>query len=284
MFTIIALIFSIHFYKNRYPKEFDEIIQQILSEIQKNETIKPYLPVLTNICYNLIYVYSFCQITLNNIIHFCIPYIHLATKTVAKMISNANTENTSTPNISLVTTDYNLVLLKSLANDMIILDKLPTDLNALQYEQSNIRFLALYMKMLNDDSKHIIELFNKDMNFYIVGNVINSEFLKYYLQNILQITVDKNSPFTYTLELMDQNIEMVYLNETQSIVLKKDAYEVINPIINVTEVKEVIKETPIEVIEVKEVVKETFINEVIEVIKETPISVTTEVNLETVYY
>ena len=127
--------------------------------------------------------------------------------------------------------------------------------------------------MLNDDSKHIIELFNKDMNFYIVGNVINSEFLKYYLQNILQITVDKNTPFTYTLELMDQNIEMVYLNETQSIVLKKDDYEVIDPVISVTkEVVEVVKETPIEV---KEVIKETPIIEV---------SVTTEVNLETVYY
>jgi hypothetical protein len=274
MFTIIALIFSIHFYKNRYPKEFDEIIQQILSEIQKNETLKPYLPALTNICYNLIYVYSFCQITLNNIIQFCIPYIQLATKSVTKMISSTPNTNastsTSTPNISLVTTDYNLVLVKSLVNDMIILDKLPSDLNALQYEPSNIRFLALYMKMLNDDSKHIIELFNKDMNFYIVGNVINSEFLKYYLQNILQITVDKNSPFTYTLELMDQNIEMVYLNETQSIVLKKDDYEVIEPVISVTEVKEVIKETPIEV---KELVKETSI---IEVIK--------EVNLETIYY
>lgn len=270
MFTIIALIFSIHFYKNRYPKEFDAIMQQILFEIQKNETIKPYLPVLTNICYNLIYVYSFCQITLNNIIHFCIPYIQLATKTVEKMISGTNTStNTSTPNISLVTTDYNLVLVKSLVNDMIILDKLPTELNALQYEQSNIRFLALYMKMLNDDSKHIIELFNKDMNFYIVGNVINGEFLKYYLHNILNITVDKNSPFTYTLELMDQNIEMVYLNETQSIVLKKDAYEVI-------------KETPIEV---KEVSKETPIIEIKEVIKETPIiEVIKEVNLETIYY
>ena len=70
---------------------------------------------------------------------------------------------------------------------------------------------------------------------------------------------------------MDQNIEMVYLNETQSIVLKKDDYAVIDPIISVTEVKEVIKEPPI--IEVKEVIKEPVIKEV-----------TTEVNLETVYY
>jgi hypothetical protein len=191
--------------------------------------------------------------------------------------TNTSTTNINTPNISLVSTDYNLVLLKSLANDMIILDKLPSDLNDFKYEPSSIRFLALYMKMLNDDSKHIIELFNKDMNFYIVGNVINSEFLKYYLQNILQITVDKNSPFIYTLELMDQNIEMVYLNETQSIVLKKDDYEIIDPVLTteVVEVVEVVKETPIEVKEIKEVIKETPIIEV---------SVTTEVNLETVYY
>ena len=101
MFTIIALIFSIHFYKNRYPKDFDAIIQQILTEIQKNETLKPYLPVLTNICYNLIYVYSFCQITLNNIIHFCIPYIQLATKTVAKMISSNSFINFLQTNLSI---------------------------------------------------------------------------------------------------------------------------------------------------------------------------------------
>jgi hypothetical protein len=67
------------------------------------------------------------------------------------------------------------------------------------------------------------------MNFYVVGNVFNTNFFKYYLENVLNVKIDNdtNKPFTYTLELMDHNVSMVYLNETQSIVIKKYGYEIL---------------------------------------------------------
>jgi hypothetical protein len=43
----------------------------------------------------------------------------------------------------------------------------------------------------------------------------------------VKIDNDTNKPFTYTLELMDHNVSMAYLNETQSIVIKKYGYEIL---------------------------------------------------------
>jgi hypothetical protein len=41
---------------------------------------------------------------------------------------------------------------------------------------------------------------------------------------VLSIEIDNSKPFVYTLELMDHNVQMVYLNEMQSIVFQKDGY------------------------------------------------------------
>ena len=47
IFTFTALIFGLHFYKNRYPQEFDTILEQFLVSIQSSESLKPFLPYLT---------------------------------------------------------------------------------------------------------------------------------------------------------------------------------------------------------------------------------------------
>ena len=90
-------------------------------------------------------------------------------------------------------------------------------------------------------------------NYYVVDNVINSAFVKYYLINVLQTTIDTDKPFVYTLELMDHNVSMVYLDETQSIIIQKDGYK-IEDNTNVVKDKEV-KEDKTNVIE-EEVVED----------------------------
>jgi hypothetical protein len=91
-----------------------------------------------------------------------------------------------------------------------------------KYDLLDLRFLALYLK--HDDKSHIIDLYQENSNYYVAGNVINSAFLKYYLKNVLSVVIDNSKPFVYTLELMDHNVQMVYLDETQSIVFQKDGY------------------------------------------------------------
>jgi len=234
--TTIALIFGIHFYKSRYPKDYDSIILSISTNIQQNDKLKPYLPFLSSIFYYIVYAYSFCQIAATKTIQYCIPYIQIAVKKIFS-ITNRDTNQKSistsinatttieTLNKSL-TTDYDLVLIKSPANDVIILDSVPDTLNDLKYEVSDIRFFALYLK-LHVSETHIIELCKKDANYYVVGNKLDCEFFKYYLHNVLNVQIDNNVPFEYKLELMDHNIKMVYANETQSILIEKDGYKIV---------------------------------------------------------
>jgi hypothetical protein len=141
--------------------------------------------------------------------------------------TSINTNNTSIQSLNQsLTTDYDMVLIKSPTNDIIILDSVPDTLDDLKYEVSDIRFFALYLK-LHGSGTHIIELYKKDANYYVVGNKLDCEFFKYYLHNVLNVQLDNNIPFEYKLELMDENIKMVYVNETQSIVINKDGYTIV---------------------------------------------------------
>ena len=258
VFTVIALIYSINLYKSHYPKEFDIIVTQIISFIQENETIKPYLPLLTTMCYNAIYTYSFCQVTLNKTIKFIEPYLQQVIKNIhLRILCDTNTANPFTiVNANIYTnSDSNLVIIKSPMpkNDMIILDKVPESLENITYETSSPNFLSLYLKMITNDKEtnYNIELSSDTMNFYVVDNVFNTNFFKYYLQSVLNVDISKNisndNLFVYTLELMDHNVSMVYLNETQSIVIKKDGYEILGSSL----VKEEIKNEKIKNQEIK---------------------------------
>jgi hypothetical protein len=77
------------------------------------------------------------------------------------------------------------------------------------------------------------------MNFYVVGNVLNTNFFKYYLQNVLKINIDNNKPFTYNLELIDHNLKILNLDESQSIIIRKNNYDIIEPNKMNTNVKDV---------------------------------------------
>ena len=235
-FTIISLLFGVHFYKSRYPEDFDTVILNISANIQQNESFKPFLPFLTSLAYYTIYVYSFCQILFFKTINFCIPYINVAVKKIFNVISKPGIELKTEPlqNVTeqkpiiltqLDTVDGNLVLIKSPTNDVIILDKMPDSLDNLKYDVSDIRFLALYLKH-NLSENHIIDLYNNSANYYVVGNKLDSEFFKYYLQDVLNVKLDNDKPFEYKLELMDQNVNMIYVNEKESIVIEKDGYKI----------------------------------------------------------
>ena len=162
--------------------------------------------------------------------------------------------------------NYDLVIIPDVCEDnrenIIIFSKIP-ETSYSKYELSNIQFLALYLK--HNDNNHIINLREGNKNYYVVGNIINSAFVKYYLINVLKVTIDDDKPFVYTLELMDHNVSMVYLNETQSIIIQKDGYK-IEDNTNVLEdkedkadikvVEEVVVEDKTEVVEDKTEVEE----------------------------
>jgi len=116
LFTIIALLFGVHFYKNRYPNEFEKIISNIFLELENNKTIKPYLPILSTLVYKIIYLYSFCQITLNKTVQFCVPYIQMLVKNITGSKNdtlNNNATETVIVRSTVITSDYDIADRKS---------------------------------------------------------------------------------------------------------------------------------------------------------------------------
>ena len=306
VFTIISLLFGVHFYKSRYPQDFDTVILNISANIQQNETLKPFLPFLTSLAYYTIYVYSFCQILFLKTMNVCVPYINLVVKRIFNAISKPGIElktetlqNVKELNSTILTpldtVDGNLVLIKSSTNDVIILDKMPESLDNLKYEVSDIRFLAIHFSFNlpfsgtemteldpllcassmrkgvnhNVSENHIIDLYNNEANYYVVGNKLDIKFFNYYLRNVLNVKIDNDTPFEYKLELMDHNVNMVYVNEKESIVIEKDGYKIINgteiseeakvevsePKVEVSEPKVEVNEAKVEVSEAKDYTK-----------------------------
>ena len=269
----LSIFLMFHFYKNRYPKDFDEYSNQLFEYLKNNDTLKPIMPYIIKIGYTFIYIYSFFQITLNKIIKYTLPYVRsirdntcecliknniISDKMLCKVYKSSNINVNIKSVISFFNDgssifkkelqtgfkdltpldikthepdSYDLLTIKDvMTNTTDIIDgcniitfankQIPTVFEA---ELSNIKFIALYLKY--NDKSYSIELFKDNNNYYVVGNVINCAFLKYYLINVLNVTIDNSSkPFTYTLELMDHNVKMVYINETESIIIQKDDY------------------------------------------------------------
>jgi hypothetical protein len=63
----------------------------------------------------------------------------------------------------------------------------------------------------------------------LVGNVINKHFLQYYINVVLNNTnfvIDDEK--LYSLELMDQEVNIFYLDINQSIIIEKNGYHINN--------------------------------------------------------
>ena len=93
----------------------------------------------------------------------------------------------------------------------------------LTYEKSNVSFIALTVKM--DLIEINIKLSTPEFNFYIVNNIINRTFIRYYIRHIL------NQPFLetqdYLLVLVDDNVQFTTLTTHDEILIEKDTYSVI---------------------------------------------------------
>jgi hypothetical protein len=195
---------------------------------------------MLSIAYNTIYCYSCFEIQLNKLITFINPYIGLLKEYIVnkdkqmyiiEMFKDGEkTYDIITDQISVF--DKELLLQNEL--DIIVISDFtkPTPINKLcidnipnnitDYELSNVRFISF--KLIYDKNVIDIEFINTNHNFYVVNNVFDKSFFKYYIQNISQLSIPYN--FNYNIELIDNNINMLVLDDTYSITIYKDDYEI----------------------------------------------------------
>ena len=91
------------------------------------------------------------------------------------------------------------------------------------YEVSNIKFMMFEVKM-DDGKAYKIDLRSEESNYYIVDNIIDKNFLDYYLMNYYHnkgVLADK-----YNVKLIDHNVNMkdIEITNDKFIVIKKDDY------------------------------------------------------------
>lgn len=107
------------------------------------------------------------------------------------------------------------------------------------YKHSTIKFFSVELEY--KEAIHSIELTNENYNHYIVNNVLNKDFFKYYLTNVLNIEIDKNI-FDYKLVVIDHNVNVVELTQNDSLIIKENNYELIIDLTESDETDELSKE------------------------------------------
>lgn len=257
LYYILFSIFALIFITAMWPKQcIKYILEPLLMDCDSSHSccddqpIKPFSNTLIVLGYNCIYVYSCLQIKCYKISIIVMPYItrlitilmhynwlnqsfdnklsiiHFYHNNVinaeALIEINNNTEsfNVTPP----LTYDYIICMDKTFVNPVNIMcyNKVP---NNLLYELSNVRFLSI--KIICNNKTYNVVLKTDDYNYYVVNNVIDVQFIQYYITHVLkELTYFED--FKYSLELLDNDINILSLNQTHKIIIKKDTYEIIN--------------------------------------------------------
>jgi len=212
-----------------------------------------YKNLLFQTLYKLIYVFSFLQIKCIKV-YGCITNL-CSNKTISnEPITNAKEYKRYKllPN-SDTNSNTELVIVKE-NNLSLVINTSSNQESFINLIESNVRFIAI--TMIYNGEKYKIVLKTPEYNFYVVGNKIDNSFLQYYLTNILfipllhictsktptlseDLSVKCNSyhalekcegvnreetNFEYFLEIMDNDVNFVFLNERQHILLALDKY------------------------------------------------------------
>jgi len=98
-------------------------------------------------------------------------------------------------------------------NDIIVLE-------ATDYTFLNVSLIILNEKIYN------IFLSNDTTSYYVVGNTIDKNFIKYYYKNVIG---EKNENIEkYILQVLDNNVKLNIIDETQELIMEEEKYVIKN--------------------------------------------------------
>jgi hypothetical protein len=132
---------------------------------------------------------------------------------------------------------YNAPTSNGAYDKMVITDKTFKNVtwsdNKIIYKCAKYDFMSVQLKFINDpdDTVYNISLKTCEYNFYIDGNVLNRDFIMYYCNHILKIgnklqdlMSSNKKKLTYTLTIVDTDVNVLNVTDEQSIILGECAY------------------------------------------------------------
>jgi hypothetical protein len=191
------------------------------------------------VAYNIIYFYGVCQIKSNQLYNYIFSFIPDSLKLSIKDEVKTQVEVFDiTTNKIVFEKEYDETFnkIKKIDNPVVILISDSSNLNkkilydfepeiCRQFETSDVTFIALYLNYNN--VRYHINLKTDKYNYYLIGNEINKLFLQYYINVILNnINFVIDNEKSYSLELMDHEVNMMYLDINQSIIFEKNGYRI----------------------------------------------------------
>lgn len=174
-----------------------------------------------NIAYNLLYVFSLCQIKYNKVIKYFNQFYNnkIDNKIDKKLLLLDKNGLIIDDNVELEL-EYSGLFLSDGPN-MVFYEKIP---DTPDYTICQIQFINVELEYNNN--MYPIKLKTDNSNYYIVNNSLNAFFVKYYIQNVLKLPINQNERFQYTIHIIDHNVNCITLNQVQRLILTEDGYEI----------------------------------------------------------
>lgn len=186
-----------------------------------NKYLKSFL---TTIGYNLIYFFSYFQIKYNNL--------------NKKLICNSKQENVLKYELydevngikKIKDEKYDcMIVTRDTGNypyDKKIINKKRINKNINfseenEWKTTKYKFLSLIV-IFSEEETYDIKLHNKMENYYILGNIIDEYFIRYYLEKYYNLKITPN--IMYVLQLIDENVKVNIVDMEQNIILLENEY------------------------------------------------------------
>jgi hypothetical protein len=81
-------------------------------------------------------------------------------------------------------------------------------------------YTFVLVEVIVDSVTYKVDLKNDDVNFYVVGNLLNDMYINYLLYNIHGL----ENVTKYSVKILDQNVTSVDFDETKSLKFNKTDY------------------------------------------------------------
>jgi hypothetical protein len=206
--------------------------------------------------YNFIYIFSYFQIKYNIIYKQLTNFItginrneylynvelfdFSKNKIIVTCCDNLNKFDDEYKQIYGVNKNDVIMMVKNNSNKLVKIvhssDKKFNNYMLINDMSDNIKFITLNKNLCNDkfvktkykfisisvtykDKTYIIDTSN--INYYVVGNLIDKHFIKYFMQKYYITIIDDDK---YKVEIMDHNFKLFELKQTYSIHLEENNY------------------------------------------------------------
>ena len=113
----------------------------------------------------------------------------------------------------------------------ILLKKIFNDLPCDEYKCEPANYKFILTEILIDDKKLMIHFANSDYSYFVVGNVFNDPFIKYYLNKYYLKDLEENNIHLdrlkeYTVKILDQDVKEVFFTNNSVLIINRDTYEI----------------------------------------------------------